>query len=95
MDEKVAAAAVTDSEIFVNRLADHSSIFTAEARTIDLALEHIKKTKTIEFSQIQGHVCKHFRKPPTNPRIVKVLEKYNRLKSREKNIFFLAGFQAM
>ena len=44
MDEKVAAAAVTDSEIFVSRLADHSSIFTAEARAIDLALEHIKKT---------------------------------------------------
>ena len=41
MDEKVAAAAVTDSEIFVSRLADHSSIFTAEARAIDLALEHI------------------------------------------------------
>ena len=44
MDEKVAAAAVTDSEIFVSRLTDHSSIFTAEARAIDLALEHIKKT---------------------------------------------------
>ena len=35
MDEKVIAAAVTDSEIFVNHLADHSSIFTAEARAIN------------------------------------------------------------
>ena len=38
VDEKVAAAAVTDSEIFMNRLADHSSIFTAEAKAISLAL---------------------------------------------------------
>ena len=38
-------AAVTDSEIFVNRLADHSSIFTAEAKAISLALDHIKKDK--------------------------------------------------
>ena len=38
-------AAVTDSEIFMNRLADHSSIFTAEAKGISLALDHIKKDK--------------------------------------------------
>ena len=44
MVEKVAAAVVTDSEIFVRHLADHSSIFTGEARAIDLALLHIKKT---------------------------------------------------
>ena len=29
VEEKVAAAAVTDSEIFMNRLADHSSIFNS------------------------------------------------------------------
>ena len=44
INEKVAAAAVTDYEIFMSRLADHSSSFTAEARAIDLPLEHIKKT---------------------------------------------------
>ena len=42
VEEKMAAAAVTDSEIFVNRLADHSSIFTAETKAISLALDHPK-----------------------------------------------------
>ena len=46
VEEKVAAAAVTDSEIFMDRLADHLSIFTAEAKAISLALDHIKRQTT-------------------------------------------------
>ena len=49
VEEKVAAAAVTDSEIFINHLADHSSIFTAEAKAISLALDHIKKTNNRSY----------------------------------------------
>ena len=49
VEEKVAAAAVTDSEIFMNRLADHSSIFTAETKAISLALDHIKKTNNRSY----------------------------------------------
>ena len=35
---------LSQTEIFVSHLADHSSRFTDDARAIDLALEHIKKT---------------------------------------------------
>ena len=70
MDEKVAAAAVTDSEIFVSHLADHASIFTAEARAIDLALEHIKKTNEkklydfLRFSVMSASVFANFTLKP-------------------------------
>ena len=52
----MAVAAVTDSEIFVSGLADHSSIFTAEARAIDLALEHIKKTNEKNYDFLRFNV---------------------------------------
>ena len=67
MDEKVAAAAVTDPEIFVSRLSDHSSIFTAEARAIDLALEHIKKINNKNYIVFSVFV----QTSPTNSVIVK------------------------
>ena len=75
MDEKVAAAAVTDSEIFVSRLADHSSIFTAEARAIDLALEHIKKTNEknyMIFSDSLSCLQAFLQTSPSNPRIIRM-----------------------
>ena len=66
MDEKVAMAAVTDSEIFVSCLADHSSVFTSEAGAIDLALEHIKKTnnKNYIFFNVSASVCANFTHKP-------------------------------
>ena len=51
----MATAAVTDSEIFMNRLADHSSIFTAEAKAISLALEHIPVLPILTFHVFWGH----------------------------------------
>ena len=88
----MAAAAVTDSEIFMNRLADHSSIFTAEAKAISLALDHIKKTNNrryIIFSDSLSCLQALLQASPTNPWVVRVLEKYNQLKSRGKDIVFL------
>ena len=91
VEEKVAAAAVTDSEIFVNRLADHSSIFTAEAKAISLALDHIKKTNNTRyliFSDSLSCLQAFLQASPKNPWVVRVLEKYNQLKSRGKDIVF-------
>ena len=93
MDEKVAAAAVTDSEIFVNHLADHSLIFTAEARAVDLAVEHFKKTNNknyIIFSDSMPYLQAFLQNSPINHKIVRVLEKYNQLKSRGKDIIFFS-----
>ena len=87
----MAAAAVTDSEIFMNRLADHSSIFTAEAKAISLALDHIKKTNNrsyLIFSDSLSCLQALLQASPTNPWVVRVLEKYNQLKSKGKDIIF-------
>ena len=92
MDEKVAVATVTDSEIFLSCLADHSSIFTAEARAIDFALEHTKKTNNknyIIFIDSMSCLQAFLQTSHTNPRIVRVLEKYNQLKSQRKRYHFL------
>ena len=77
VEEKVAAAAVTDSEIFVNRLADHSSIFTAEAKAISLALDHIKKTNNrryIIFSDSLSCLQALLQASPTNPWVVREIQ---------------------
>ena len=91
MDEKVAAATVTDSEIFVSCLAYHSSIFTAEARAIDLTLEHIKTTNEknyMIFIDSMSCLQAFLQTSPSNPRLIRVLEKYNQLISRGKDIIF-------
>ena len=91
VEDKVAAAAVTDSEIHMSRLADRSSIFTAEARAIELALDLIKKSKMknyIVFSDSLSCLKSLLQASPTNPRVVRVLEKYNQQKSRGKDIIF-------
>ena len=55
-------APVTNIEIIMSCLTDHLSVFTAEARAINLALEYIETTnnKNIYILQIQWHVCKPF-----------------------------------
>jgi hypothetical protein len=42
MDRKVAAAAVTKNEICSARLPNEASVFTAEAKAIQLAFEYIR-----------------------------------------------------
>ena len=87
----MAAAAVTDSEMFMNCHADHPSIFTAEAKAISLALDHIKKTNNTRyliFSDSLSCLQAFLQASPKNPWVVRVLEKYNQLKSRGKDIVF-------
>ena len=71
----------------MNRLADHSSIFTAKAKVISLALDHIKKTNNTRYI-IFSDSLSFLQASPKNPWVVRVLEKYNQLKSRGKDIVF-------
>ena len=87
VEEKVATAAVTHSEIFMNRLADHSSIFTAEAKAISLALDYIKKTNNRSYL-IFSDSLSCLQASPKNPWVVRVLEKYNQMTSRGKDVVF-------
>ena len=41
--EKVASAAILDGELYLLRLPNNSSIFSAELKAIDLALNHIEQ----------------------------------------------------
>ena len=41
--EKVASAAILDGELYQFRLPNNSSIFSAELKAIDLALNHIEQ----------------------------------------------------
>ena len=75
----------------MNRLADRSSIFTAEAKAISLALDHIKKTnnaRDVIFSVSLSCLQALLQASPTNPWVVRVLEKYNQLNPEEKISFF-------
>ena len=92
VEEKVAAAAVTDSEIFMNRLADHSSIFTAEAKAISLALDHIKKTNNrsyLIFSDSLSCLQALLQASPTNPWVVRVLREIQSAEIQRKRYNFL------
>ena len=49
---KVAAAAVINHDVFSVRLLNEATIFTAEAKAIQLAFEHIKIPKDSHFTLI-------------------------------------------
>ena len=87
--EKVAAAAATPSSIHVSRLSKFSSIFSAEAKAIELALTYALRSRTNKFiiysdskSVLQGIL--HCR--PKNPSIVKVTELYTKAFHKGKQI---------
>ena len=48
--KKVAAAAVINHDVFSVRLPDEATIFTAEAKAIQLAFELIKISKDTHFT---------------------------------------------
>ena len=47
---KVAAAAVINKDVFSARLPNEATIFSAEAKTIELAFEYIKMSKYTYFT---------------------------------------------
>ena len=48
--KKVVAVAVINKDVFTARLPDDATIFSAEAKAIELAFEHIKMSKYTHFT---------------------------------------------
>ena len=88
--EKVASAAVLDGELYQFRLPNNSSIFSAELKAVDLALNHIEQdaywryiiyTDSLSVRQaLEGEKT-------DNPLIVSLLEKLSRLCERADIVF--------
>ena len=47
---KLAASAVANKNVFSARLKDEANIFSADAKAIELAIEHIKMSKHTHFT---------------------------------------------
>ena len=82
-DSKVGCAVISDNRSYMQRIPDDSSIFTAEAKAVDLALDFIStcdaNNKFIIFSDalIVLKAMKHT--SSKNPQIQKLLEKCHEL----------------
>ena len=50
LQSKVAAAALINKDVFSARLPDEATIFSAEAKVIELVFEHIRMSKYIHFT---------------------------------------------
>ena len=51
-DSKVGCAVISDSHCSMQRIPNGSSIFTAEAKAVDLALDFIRTCDTIESYEL-------------------------------------------
>ena len=94
-DEKVACSVISPNFTDSIRLPDNSSIFTAEAKAIDIALYHIRDQSEKQFiiysdslSVLKSLKDLHHR----NPLIQQILKKYYYL-SLQKKLYFV-GFPA-
>ena len=88
--DKVASAAILDGELYQFRLPNNSSVFSAELKAIDLALNHIEQDAywryiiyTDSFSAMQALEGE----TTDNPLIVSLLEKLSRLCKRADIVF--------
>ena len=81
--EKVASSAILDGELYHFWPPNNSSIFSAELKAINLALNHIQQDVYWRYKiyiLILYQLCKHLRvKKTENPLIVNLLEKLSRL----------------
>ena len=82
-DSKVGCAVISDSHSNMQRIPDDSSIFTAEAKAIDLALDFISTcdatNKFIIFSDSLSVLKAMNHTSSKNPQIQKLLEKCHEL----------------
>ena len=82
-DSKVGCAVISDNHSNMQRIPDDSSIFTAEAKAIDLALDFIStcvaNNKFIIFSDSLSVLKAINHTSSKNPQIQKLLEKYHEL----------------
>ena len=80
--KNVAAAAVLDGEVYQFRLPNNASIFSAELKTIDLALSHIEQDAYWRYIIFTDSLCamKALENEKTdNPLIVNMLDKISRI----------------
>ena len=93
-DSKVGCAVISDNHSNMQRIPDDSSIFTAEAKAIDLALYFIStcdaNNKFIIFSLSVLKAMNHT--SSKNPQIQKLLEKCHELLARNptESSFFIS-----
>ena len=87
---------MTSSETYKCRLPDSASIFSAEIKAIDLALDHIEQSRNSDFisfsdslSVLQSLHDRHIE----NPLLLDVLLKHN--ESAELNSIVFVGFPVM
>ena len=94
-DEKVACAVISPNFTDSIRLPDNSSIFTAEAKAIDIALYHIRdqpEKQFIIYSDSLSVLRSLKNLDHRNPLIQQIFRKYNYLSSFKEIVF--VGFQA-
>jgi len=80
VDETVAAAAISEEFVCSSRLADRSSVFSAEVRAVQLALEIVKQSEGdsfIIFSDSKSCLQALSQTDPDNPLVASVLKKYH------------------
>ena len=88
--EKVASAAILDGELYQFRLPNNSSVFSAELKAIDLALNHIEQDaywRYIIFTDSLSAMQALEGEKMDNPLIVNLLEKLSRLCERADIVF--------
>ena len=88
--KKVASAAILDGELYQFRLPNNSSIFSAELKAIDLALNHIEQDaywRYIIFTDSLSAMQALEGEKTDNPFIVNLLEKLSRLCERADIVF--------
>ena len=94
-DEKVACAVISPNFTDSIRLPDNSSIFTAEAKAIDIALYHIRdqpEKQFIIYSDSLSVLRSLKNLDHRNPLIQQIFRKYNYLSTFKEIVF--VGFQA-
>ena len=95
-DEKVACAFISPNFTISIRLPDNSSIFTAEAKAIDIALYHIRdqpEKQFIIYSDSLSVLRSLKNLDHKNPLVQQILENIITFQLLRK-LFFFVGFQA-
>ena len=89
-DDTAGSACVTPSDTYKCRLPDNASIFSAEIKAIDLALDHIERSRSSDFiifsdslSVLQSLHNRHIE----NPLLLDVLLKHNELAELNRIVF--------
>ena len=87
----MAATVVTSATILLSRLSKFSSIFSAEAKAIEMALSEVKNSRNrnfIIFSDSKSTLQALLHSHPSNPQIIRVVHSYNQAILQGKSIVF-------